>query len=175
MALRPRATAISGEWLRHAVAGRGFWERPQLALDGRWQRGEVVDALYLADDEDTAWAELYRALAESGLPPRRAFPRMLWRVRVDVDRIADLRSERALVRAGLGLPVPGQRDWPAFQDVGLRLWGEGFRGVLAPSAARPAGRSLCLFIDHATIQGVRPVGRPRRISDPPAPPTGMRT
>lgn len=32
--------------------------------DNRWQRGGVVDALYLADDEDTVWAEWHRHLAE---------------------------------------------------------------------------------------------------------------
>jgi RES domain-containing protein len=171
----PRAIAVAGEWFRHAEAGRGFWERRSLPLDGRWQRGEIVDALYLASDEDTVWGEWYRALAEYGMPPRRALPRDLWRARVALDRVADLRSKRALERVGLSLPAPGSRDWPAFQEVGHRLWREGYRGVVAPSAARPSGLSLCLFLGGPRVAGVRPVGRPRRVSEPPVPPTGMRT
>jgi RES domain-containing protein len=134
-----------------------------------------VDALYLAVDEDTVWAEWYRALAEFGVPPRHALPRDLWRARVRLDQIADLRSERALRNAGLGLPMPGRRDWPAFQEVGHRLWQDGYQGVIAPSAAHRAGHSLCLFLTGRRLAGVRPARRPRRISDPPGPPTGMRT
>jgi RES domain-containing protein len=175
MATSPRAIAVAGEWFRHAVPGRGFWERRSPALDARWQRGEVVDALYLAADEDTVWAEWYRALAESGTPPRHALPRDLRRLRVVVDRIADLRSERALRNAGLSLPTPGRSDWSAFQEVGERLWREGYRGILAPSASRPAGRTLCLFLAGRRVAGVRTIGRPRRVNEPPAPPRAMRT
>jgi RES domain-containing protein len=172
---RARAVALGGEWLRHVPAGVGFWNRPDPVPSGRWQDSSIIDAIYLASDEETVWAEWYRWLAEAGLPPRAGLPRELWRVRVDGDRVADLRSRRALLAVGLDVPSPGRNSWPAFQEVGHRCWRAGYQGVLAPSAARPAGVTLCLFFDDERIAGVRPLGRPRRITDPPAPPTGMRT
>ena len=34
-------------------------------------------------------------------------------------------------------PTPNRRSWPAFQTVGEQLLRDGWRGLLAPSAARP--------------------------------------
>jgi hypothetical protein len=42
---------------------------------GRWQVGSNLAAIYLADEEQTAWAEWYRMLAEIGLPPTHDIPR----------------------------------------------------------------------------------------------------
>lgn len=52
---------------------------------------------------------------------------------------------------------------------------EGWPRLLAPSAARPEGKILCLFRDSAGVHGAKPLGKPRRISEPPAPPTGLQT
>jgi hypothetical protein len=41
--------------------------------------GSNLAAIYLADEEQTAWAEWYRVLAEMGLPPTHQMPRDLWR------------------------------------------------------------------------------------------------
>jgi len=43
----------------------------------------VVDAIYLASDEATMWAEWYRHLAERGIPPLQQLPRDVWRYRVE--------------------------------------------------------------------------------------------
>src|SRR5207244_9484141 len=88
----------------------------------RWQRGEVVEGFYLADSEEAAWAEWYRALAELALPPMRQMPRDLWRFEVDIDRAADLSSRERLERVSLPEPVPDRRQWPAFQAVGETLF-----------------------------------------------------
>ncbi|MHB1534728.1 MAG: RES domain-containing protein [Acidimicrobiales bacterium] len=74
--------------------------------DGRWQHGNVVEAWYLADEPATAWAEWYRALAGTGLPPARALPRDLWRWSVDLERVALLDSEERLERVGLAMALP---------------------------------------------------------------------
>ncbi|MGH3017412.1 MAG: RES domain-containing protein [Gaiellaceae bacterium] len=135
----------------------------------------MVDALYLADEEATLWAEWYRHLAERGLPPMFKLPRDVWRHRVAASRVADLTNASRLGRVGLNLPVPGRESWRPYQTVGEQLWREGWPGLLAPSAARPDGRVLCVFVDDPGALPVRPVGRPRVVSEPPAPPTGMRT
>jgi RES domain-containing protein len=142
--------------------------------DNRWQRGSVVDALYLADSEETLWAEWYRHLAEAGIPPTRAMPRSLWMWEVDV-AVADLRDEDQLAAVGLDPPAPGRRTWPPYQDVGERLWREGWPGLVAPSAARPEGQVLCLFRIDDEVTGARPVGRARVVREPPALPIGMTT
>jgi RES domain-containing protein len=120
------------------------------------------------------WAEWYRHLAEHGIPPQRALPRDLWRWRVDVE-VADLRTEEMLAAVRLAAPTPGRSTWLPFQAVGEQLWREGWRGLVAPSAARPAGLTLCLFRDAEAVEGAEPVGRPQRIDVAPAPPVGMTT
>jgi hypothetical protein len=135
----------------------------------------VVDALYLADAEATMWAEWYRSLAELGVPPLHQLPRDVWRYRLRELEVADLRDGERLGRVGLTPPVPGRKTWRPFQTVGEQLWREGWPGLIGPSAARPDARVLCLFVDYAGAIPVRPFGRPRVVSEPPAPPTGMRT
>jgi RES domain-containing protein len=142
--------------------------------DGRWQRGEVVGALYFADNDETAWAEWYRALAELASPPERQMPRDLWRWNVDVAAV-DLSTAESLIAVDLAQPRPTRREWPAFQAVGEELWRDGHRGVLAPSAARPTGQILCLLRETDDLDGVTALRPPTTHRRPPAPPTGMTT
>jgi RES domain-containing protein len=149
--------------------------RPQPPGDNRWQRGTVVDALYLADDENTLWAEWYRHLAERGLPPTQQLPRDLWRHRVPSMQVADLRDAAHLEHVSLPLPAPGRAGWEPFQRVGEALWSEGWPGLVAPSAARPDGLILCLFIRSPGALPAPVLGKPTVVREPPVPPTGMRT
>jgi RES domain-containing protein len=164
------AVALAGEtWWRHARVGLRFAAVPDPPPDGRWQRGSVVAALYLADSEETAWAEHYRALAERGLPPAEGFPRNVWRCDVSLARVADLSSVERLAAVGLSMPRPFRSDWPPFQLVGEHLFAEGWAAVVSPSAARPDdGRSLAVFRRDGGFPGVRPRRRPRRVNAPAA-------
>ncbi|MHB8619664.1 MAG: RES domain-containing protein [Chloroflexota bacterium] len=161
--------------MRHLPHGADPRFRPQPPDDNRWQRGVVVDALYLARDETTLWAEWYRHLAERGVPPLKQLPRDVWRLCVPPLRIADVSAEQRLGRAGLAFPMPGRRTWQPYQGLGETLWREGWNGLLAPSAAHPAGRILCLFIDDPLALPAEPLPPPAVVSEPPVPPTGMRT
>ena len=176
MPLDVDATTVRGKWLKHVVAGQApLPSRPDPRPDNRWQHGYVVDAIYLAEDEQTVWAEWYRFLAEVGLPPNQSMPRDLWSWDVDLT-LADLSDETRLARVSLPLPVPGRSTWSPFQSVGEMLWREGWAGLVAPSAARPAGFCLCLFWDgSSSLPGAVPGAKPRRITQPPAPPRGMVT
>ncbi|MGH7189898.1 MAG: RES family NAD+ phosphorylase [Acetobacteraceae bacterium] len=161
--------------MKHAAPGLPPLPTRTDPPDNRWQRGTVVDAIYLADDESTAWAEWYRHLAENGIPPTNALPRELWRWQVDLE-VADLSTEERLARVGLVSPTPGRQTWPAFQDIGEQLWREGWRGLVAPSGARPAGATLCLFWEgQDEIDGALPLLPPKRIDEPPVLPVGMTT
>ena len=171
----PAATAIRGSWWRQTPAGTDPWFLPAVPADNRWQRGDIVAAMYLADSRDTAWAEWYRVLAERRQPPLVALPREMWRWNVDLTRVADLCSGAALAALGLGSPSPTSDEWPGFQRVGEALHHAGWTALVAPSAARPSGRVLCVFRAIPRPPGVRPCPPPERIDVPPAPPRGMTT
>jgi RES domain-containing protein len=164
-------------WWRHTIHGSDPLARRFPPPDARWQRGAIVEALYLASDEATVWAEWYRHLAEAGIPPNQQMPRDLWTWAVDRRlEVADLTSAERLQRVGLGVPRPGRTTWPPYQEVGHTLWREGWPGLLAPSAARPRdGRVLCLFRGTDSFRHVRPLPLPRVVRHPPAPPVGMTT
>ena len=121
------------------------------------------------------WAEWYRGLAEAGIPPMEQLPRHVWRYRLSSLEVADLGDEARLGRLGLSPPTPARKTWRPYQAVGEQLWREGWPGLLAPSAARPEGRVLCLFVEDPVNPPARPIGRSRIVAEPPAPPTGMRT
>jgi hypothetical protein len=81
--------SVGGLWVRWSRSGSEAVPKRDPPPDNRWQRGGVVDALYLADEEATAWAEWYRHLAELGVPPDQWLPAHLWSWRVVVE-VADL-------------------------------------------------------------------------------------
>ena len=167
--------AVAGIWWRQTPHGGDPFYRADPPSDGRWQRGDTVGGLYFADNEETAWAEWYRALAEFAIPPDRQMPRDLWRWEVDAEQVVDLTDTDHLAAVGLPAPRPNQREWPAFQDLGEQLWRDGYRGVLAPSAARPEHRILCLFRETDEVLGATPVRPALTYRRPPPPPSGMTT
>ncbi len=174
MALDVTAVAVCGRWVKHTYPGSPPLPEREPPPDNRWQRGDAVDALYLADSEETAWAEWYRHLAERAIPPLAQMPRELWAWEVNVE-VADLSTEARLAAVGLRLPAPSRREWSAYQRVGERISIEGWAGLLAPSAAHPNGQVLCLFRDLDGIRGAEPVAPPSRVAEPPPPPVGLRT
>jgi hypothetical protein len=87
---------------------------------------------------------------------------------VSVNGIADLSNEARLARVGLQPPQPSRSEWPSFQAIGEELHAEGWRGLLAPSAARGEGRILCLFRETEKIAGVKAKPPPAIQRNPPA-------
>ena len=174
MGLDVTAVAVRGRWVKHTYPGSPPLPERDPPPDNRWQRGDVVDALYLADCEATAWAEWYRHLAERAIPPLAQMPREMWTWEVDVE-VADLSTDEKLAAVGLLQPAPSRRGWLAYQLVGEQIAAEGWAGLLAPSAARLVGNALCLFREHPTIRGAEPQFPPRQIATPPPPPVGLRT
>jgi RES domain len=164
--------ALAGVWYRQIPADGDPWHRPEHPADSRWQRGGVVEALYFADSEETAWSEWYRYLAELAIPPAQSLPRDLWRWRVNLPRVADLSDPED---AGLPPLAPTRRQWPAYQALGERLHADGWPALVSPSAARPEGHTLCVFRTTEKPKGLRPLRPPKRFDEPPSVPTGLRT
>jgi RES domain-containing protein len=167
--------SVAGSWWRHTPHGSDPLWLASPPSSGRWQHGETVAAIYLADDEETAWAEWYRALAEIAMSPTHGMPRDLWCWKIAVGEIADLSTAEKLAQLDLSAPRPGRRTWAPFQVAGERLHDDGYGGILYPSAARPDHKALCLFRKNVLIPGAEPQRPPATHRDPPAPPTGMRT
>lgn len=167
MTLDVDRVSADGVWYRHLPHRGRVWWWSEPAPDGRWQRGSEVAGFYLADSRDTAWAEWYRQIEELALRPEDQLPRDLWRFEVAIEAIADLRSERQLERVGLAFPTPRRREWPGFQTVGERLHHEGWKGLCAPSAARPGGEILCLFRETQRVDGIKPQPPPAIHRHPP--------
>lgn len=175
MALDVDAVTLGGEWYRHTPRRAPAIPELEPPPSGRWQRGDTAAALYLADSPETAWAEWYRFLAENALTPLAGMPRDLWRFRASACVLADLSDAGRLARVGLSAPSPTRSSWPACQQVGEELAREGWRGLIAPAAARPAGRVICLFLEPGRELCVVADTRPETHLRPPAPPRGMRT
>lgn len=174
MALDVTAVTVKGRWVKHTYPGSPPLPERDPPPDNRWQRGDVVDALYLADSEATAWAEWYRHLAERMIPPLAQMPRDLWIWQIDA-QVADLSTCQKLDEVGLELPSPHRHEWSAYQRIGEQISMDDWMGLLAPSAARPSGTILCLFRSKNGVRGAKAVPPPLRIAQPPPPPTGLRT
>jgi hypothetical protein len=174
-ALDVDSASISAIWFRQIPAGGDPLYRVAEPGDFRWQRGSTVEAIYFADSEPTAWAEWYRMLAEVGLPPRQSLPRDLWPWRIELVRVADLAGDDRLARVGLPPLLPTRRQWAAFQAVGEQLHAAGWPALLSASAARPEGRTLCVFRDAGDVAGATPQPPAVHVPDPPLVPTGLRT
>jgi RES domain-containing protein len=169
------AIEIDATWWRHIPAGAEVLHKPSLAHDNRWQRAVAVDAFYLSDSAETAYAEWYRTLARLRTPVLEALPFDLVRFHVVLDRVADLSDVERLARVGLPAPRPGTAGWSAFQTVGEQLHDAGFEGLVAPTDARPDHLLLCIFRPEASVPGVRPLTPVVRLEAPPLVPIGMST
>jgi RES domain-containing protein len=161
---------VAGIWVRQTRPGVGAGQ--PVTYDARWQRAGTP-AAYFGDSESTVWAELYRGLAERGIPPADVFPRDLHRVHVDLARVVDLSRERSRRALGLARMSQTQKQWPAFQPIGERLAAEGADGILYASSARTRAACLCVF--DAGLSSLRAVGEPVRVIAAPPLPRGLRT
>lgn len=166
---------MAGTWWRHIPAGADVYYEPPDPADNRWQRGAVVEALYFSDSEPTAWAEWYRRQAETALTPQQGLPRDLWRWEISLPEVADLSDDARLARVQLPKLQPTLQQWPIFQPIGEQLHRDGWPALVSASAARPEGRTLCVFRTTREVAGTQPIPPPTTIDEPPVVPTGMRT
>jgi RES domain-containing protein len=170
------STHVRGTWWRIGHPGADPLALTPEPADGRWQRGHVIRALYLADSEETAWAEWYRHSSELGVPPQTRLPRDMYRFAVDLDNVADLTARGVLERLGLTTLAPTRRQWPKAQPVGEACWQDGRVGLIAPSAAHAEGRVLAVFRpNRRRPTGIRSLPPARRHTELPALPVGLRT
>ena len=113
--------------------------------DGRYHRRGETGVWYGSDQEQAAWAELFRHFLDDGVDPFEV-RRRVGRVRVDL-MVLDLTNPA--VRAQLGVDeadLVGD-DYHLTRDIAREAEAAGFGGVLAPSAALPGQQTLVVFHD----------------------------
>ena len=113
--------------------------------DGRWHRRGVGFAQYFSLSPAGAWAELIRYFGlrspEQVVEQRRS----LWHAHVEVEDVADLSTFDRWVACGLDPMDAVSDDHAGCQRVAQGLVEQGYRGVLAPSAALPEAINITVF------------------------------
>lgn len=114
------------------------------STDGRYHRRQGPGVWYASDQEQAAWAELFRHFTEEGVDPFEVH-RRVGRVVVEGLEVLDLTSGQ--VRATLGLTLEDLigDDYQRTQAVTAAATNAGYQGILAPSAAMDGRRTLIVF------------------------------
>jgi RES domain-containing protein len=141
---------FSGKVWRHLPAGaHPLHARYILYASGRWNRALEYGCLYTALTPEGARAEYekYRARAQG---PERSKPRDLVSIEVAVTPMLDLTDETVRTRLGVALPTllgDEEADLESCRTVADWARSEGYRAILAPSAAREGERVLAIYIE----------------------------
>ena len=114
---------------------------------GRWNPPESFSTLYMALERETAVAEFMRMVERVGREPSDFLPRRLYRYRVELNELLDLRSDEARAMLGLGDEILRGADPTRCQEIGEAAHLLGFEGVLAPSATG-SGSVLAVFFER---------------------------
>jgi RES domain-containing protein len=130
--------------------------------DGRYHQAAGPGVWYASDQEQAAWAELFRHFLDAGVDPFEVRRRT---GKVDVANLEVLDLTDPGVRAALGVEqddLVGD-EYTKTQQIAQAAASAGFGGILAPSAALPGRRTLAVF--GAGILHVTP--GPSRVAQPP--------
>jgi RES domain-containing protein len=122
-----------------------LWVSPN-TRPGRWSRPEdETIAQYCSLDVASAVAEMVRSEGLREIEQAREMRVDIWELRVDEGAIVDYSTADLADRQGFSWASLVDDDWEDCVQEGLRIQGEGGRGVIAPSAALPGSLALNLF------------------------------
>ncbi|MDP9340515.1 MAG: RES family NAD+ phosphorylase [Actinomycetota bacterium] len=114
---------------------------------GRWNPPDSFPVLYLALERESVVGEFYRRARREGSPPENLLPRLLYRFRVELRDVLDLREDSAMEALGLTQAILTSDDAGSCQAVGDAAHYAGFEALLAPSATG-IGHTLAVFTDR---------------------------
>ena len=140
--------AVEGVFLRHAAPDREAFAGGD---SGRW--GESFPVIYLGRPLDSCVEEAYRHLVDdAGVPAHLVKPRVLYRVRVEVENVLDLRSSDACGEVGLNDDdiTSAVGDYTACQRVAATAHQLEYHGIMAP-AATGLGETLAVFRQRVKV------------------------
>jgi RES domain-containing protein len=142
------ATSLEVVAFRHVSAAHDPLSGMGALLNGgRWNPPQSFATVYLGLDIETVVDEFHRMAARQGLTVDDFLPRRLYRVRVRLGSVLDLRAPEA--RAALSLTDSLLRgdDPSACQGIGEAADYLGREAIVAPSAAGP-GTILAVFLSR---------------------------
>jgi RES domain-containing protein len=157
---------------RRRITGR-FWHHgsPRRALEsfadparssGRYHVSGGAGVWYASNQEQAAWAELFRHFLDDGVDPFEVRRRIGAATVTDLE-VLDLTS--AATRTALGITeedLTGD-DYAATQAIATTARQTGCAGLLAPSAALPGRQTLVVFADGMPCVATEP----SRVRQPP--------
>lgn len=158
---------LAGRFLRHTSPRRS----PLAGSTGGGRFGPPgVRVIYLARPELAVIGEAWRTLVDPfpGMPPEMIGPRRVLTVRVELDRVVDLRSPETAVELGLAAGDLHGPHGPC-QAFGTEIAGRGLEGVLAPAACG-LGETLAVYADNVGRGALRVTNRRTWSRLPPDPP-----
>jgi hypothetical protein len=121
-----------------------LWTRPNTS-PLRWNRARQDSTQYLSLTPEGSWAELIRAEHLRTADELHFVSMPMWVLRVRETSLADYSTFERAQSAGFPPEAIVDEDYERCQREAERLRAEGFRGVLAPSAALPGAVNLTLF------------------------------
>lgn len=138
---------VSGRW-RRAVgakrAGQMLDPAGSLIHGGRYNAPQAFGVLYLCQDEEGCRAEL---LKQSGGNPALLSDLVVGEVEVDLSKVLDLTDATARERLGVTeAALTDPQDVRLPREIGAAAVRAGFQGIVYPSAAKPGGRNLAVFL-----------------------------
>ncbi|MDP2481161.1 MAG: RES family NAD+ phosphorylase [Candidatus Palauibacterales bacterium] len=119
-----------------------------LRARGRWNRAGEYGCLYTSLTAEAARAEHAKYLERAGTARTR--PRELVSIDVDVRPVLDLRDVATRRSLGISLArITGDdpADLDACRAVADWARGQGYRAILAPSAASKTGTTLAVYLE----------------------------
>lgn len=139
---------VVGEFLRHAAPNRDAFAG---GFGGRW--GAAFKVIYLGRPFASCVEEAYRHLVdETGVPARFVKSRTLYRTRIDISSVLDLRDTSALEAVGLEPSdlTSEVGDYEVCQRVAAAAHQLELHGIIAPSASG-FGETLAVFRERVQL------------------------
>lgn len=139
---------VQGEFLRHAAPNRDAFAG---GYGGRW--GESFRVIYLGRPDDSCVGEAYRHLVDdAGVPASLVGPRVVYRTRIDISSVLDLRMESTQELLGLSRRdlMSNVGDYETCQRVAAAAHQLELHGVIAP-AATGLGETLAVFKERVGL------------------------
>jgi RES domain-containing protein len=121
---------------------------------GRWNPPGSFRTVYASVDTETVAAEFLFSIGPGRDPIALSARRFMWQARARVDNLVDLLTKGH--QRALGLPVPFDETAPRVlcQQLGAAAYYVRYKGILAPSAARPGAVNVVLFPDYLETDNI---------------------
>jgi RES domain-containing protein len=147
----PDTIRFDGVVFRYANYDTPLWVRAN-SSPGRWNSSGDPPTQYFSSNANAAWAELARAENLVAAEELTMVRTVMWAVDIHAEAIVDYTDFEKARWAGLSPDALVSDDHAVCQAERQRLEANGYRGVLAPSAALPGALSLTVFGPRVSAQ-----------------------